>query len=437
MRRATCVAPVAVILALAATVVCAEPPARTASLATLLPRRGPRESGQPVIEWNQVLLGIVRTPGAQPSTVHPTRSFAIVHAAIYDAVNAIDRSRQPYRIFVSAPRGASETAAADAAAHAALVGLYPTLASMLDGDYAAMLTQVPDGPGKDAGIRVGELVAHDLLAIRDDDGSSAEPPPFVAGSDPGDYRPTPPSFPAPVFTHWGQVRPFVLERGDELRPEPPPALTSAEYAAAINEVKSLGSATSTTRSAEQTEIGKFWAAPIQNYWNEIAQTVAVAQHSDLPTSARLFAALDLAFADAAIAFYDAKYTYHLWRPITAIRLADSDGNPQTEPDPLWTPLATTPADPSYPGAHSVVSAAAAEVLLSFFGDHGHLFRFSVSSEVLPGVVRSFTSFAAAAEEAGISRIYAGIHTRLDHVAGRALGREVGDRVLANALLPAD
>jgi hypothetical protein len=259
-------------------------------------------------------------------------------------------------------------------------------------------------------------------------------PPFVAGTNPGDYRSTPPNFPAPVFTTWGQVTPFVLDRGDQFRPAPPPPLTSDAYAAAINEVQSLGSATSTTRTAEQTEIGRFWNPPIQNFWNQIAQSVALEHHSDLPTTARLFAALNLSFADSAIAFYDAKYAYQLWRPVTAIRLADTDGNPNTVADPNWLPLSgATPADPSYPGAHSTISAAGADVLASFYGNND---SFSVTSPALPGVSRSFTSFGDAAQEAGLSRIFAGVHTRLDHIAGLALGDNVAGFVLRHALLPA-
>jgi hypothetical protein len=402
--------------------------------ATALAQPVAHESGQPVIDWNQTLLSIVNTPGAQPANIQPTRNFAILHAAIYDAVNAIDRSHEPYLIDVRAPRDASETAAADAAAHTALVGLYPAEQSSLDAEYAAELGSVSAGPAKDQGIRLGDEVARELLAIRAGDGSSITPPPFVPGTDPGDFRPTPPNFPTPVFTTWGQVTPFVLASGDQFRPAPPPALTSPESAAALNEVQSLGSATSITRTADQTEIGKFWAPPIQNFWNQIAQTVASAHHSDLPTTARLFATLNLTFADSAIAFYDAKYTYQLWRPITAIRLADTDGNPLTVADPSWTPLAgNTPADPSYPGAHSTISAAGADVLASFYGDSQ---QFSVTSPALPGVSRSFTSFSAAVDEAGLSRIYAGVHTRIDHEAGLELGNDVAGFVLHNALLPA-
>jgi hypothetical protein len=391
-------------------------------------------SGQPVIDWNQLLLSIVNTPGAQPANIQPTRNFAILHAAIYDAVNAVDRTHQPYLIAVRAPRNASETAAADAAARTALDGLYPSQQTTVDATYATELANVPDGPARDQGVRLGNQVATDLLAIRANDGSSSTPPPFVPGTAPGDYQPTPPNFPTPVFTTWGQVTPFVLDNAGQFRPAPPPLLTSEEYADALNEVQSVGSATSTTRTVEQTEIGKFWNPPIQNFWNQIAETVAAAHQSDLPTTARLFADLNLSFADSAIAFYDAKYTYQLWRPVTAIRLADTDGNPDTVADPNWLPLAgNTAADPSYPGAHSTISGAGAVVLASFYGNGQ---TFTVTSPALPGMTRSFTSFSAAAEEAGISRIFSGQHTRLDHVAGLGLGHQVADFVLGNALLPA-
>jgi membrane-associated phospholipid phosphatase len=391
-----------------------------------------QESGQPVIDWNQLLLTIVNTAGAQPANIQPTRNFAIVHAAINDAVTAIDRTHEPYLISVRAPRAASEPAAADAAARTALDGLYPTQQSAIDTQYATELAKVADGPAKNQGIRLGNEVATDLLAIRANDGSTTTPAPFVPGAAPGSYQSTPPNFPTPVFTTWGQVIPFVLDRGNQFRPAPPPALTSDAYAAAINEVQSVGSATSATRTADQTEIGKFWNPPIQNFWNQIADTVATAHHSDLPTTARLFAALNLSFADSAIAFYDAKYTYQLWRPVTAIRLADTDGNPNTTADPNWLPLAgNTAADPSYPGAHSTISAAGADVLASIYGNRQ---SFSLTSPVLPGVTRSFTSFGAAEQEAGLSRIYAGQHTRIDHEVGLTLGHDVAGFVLRNALL---
>ena len=227
----------------------------------------------------------------------------------------------------------------------------------------------------------------------------------------------------------------MLDSGDQFRPAPPPALTSDAYAAAINEVREprLGDQHHPHRRADPDRPVLEPADP-ELLEPDRPDASQLAHHSDLPTTARLFAALNLSFADSAIAFYDAKYTYQLWRPVTAIRLADTDGNPNTVADPNWLPLAgNTAADPSYPGAHSTISAAGADVLASFYGDTQH---FSLTSPALPGVTRSFTSFSAAAEEAGLSRIYAGQHTRLDHVAGLALGHDVAGFVLHNALLPA-
>jgi membrane-associated phospholipid phosphatase len=385
-----------------------------------------RGSGAIVVAWNQELLRIVKTPGAQPATVHPTRSFAILHAAIYDAVVSITRDAPPYLVSVPASHGARPDAAAATAGHDTLVALYPAMQGTLDQQLATELAAIPGGAGKQQGIQVGHTVAERLLATRANDGSAATPPPFVPGNRPGDYRPTPPNFPAPVFTTWGRVTPFVLDNAAQFRPGPPPALTSAAYAQAVNEVKSLGQDTSTTRTADQTVIAKFWAPPIWNTWNEIAENAALAHHTNLETTARLFAVLNLSFADSAIAFYDAKYFYRLWRPVTAIRLADTDGNPATIGDPTWTPLAVTAPDPSYPGAHSTISAAGAAVLSAFFGNRD---RIRVTSDGLPGAVRTFDSYEAAATEAGLSRIFAGQHTRIDHEAGLELGNDVAHFVL--------
>ena len=211
-------------------------------------------------------------------------------------------------------------------------------------------------------------------------------------------------------------------------------MTSSAYTAAFKEVQSLGAINSTTRTADQTQIAQFWNPAIWIAWNNIAETAALTHHDTLMQNARLFALLNVSFADSAIAFYDAKYAYHLWRPVTAIRAADTDGNPETPGDPNWTPLTPTAQDPSYPGAHAVISAAGADVLASFFGSD--TFRFSAQSTALPGVERSFTSFGAAASQASLSRIYAGQHFRTDEVAGEQLGSKVADYVLHELLLPA-
>jgi membrane-associated phospholipid phosphatase len=405
-------------------------PARAAEPAAANPAASRAAAGNVVVEWNRTLLSLVQTPGAQPATIQPTRDFAVMSAAVYDAVDAIDPDHPQYLLRLKAGRGASPDAAAAQAAHDVLTAIFPTFADRLDQQLATDLATIGPSWARTAGIRAGTEAAAGLLQARAADGSTTPPPPYRSTGAAGDYRPTPPGFAAPVFTHWGAVTPFVLTAGDQFRPPPPAALNSPAYAAAINEVKSLGRDTSTTRTVDQTTIGKFWAAPIQNYWNAIADQVALAHHDDTDTAARTFALLDLGLADATIALYDAKYAYRLWRPISAIRLADTDGNPLTSADPAWTPLATTPPDPSYPGAHSTLSAAAATVLTALYGDH---VAFTVASPTLPGVTRSFDNFHDAATEAGLSRIYAGIHTRLDHQAGLTLGSQVGRDTLHHAL----
>jgi PAP2 superfamily len=391
-----------------------------------------------VIQWNRTLLVIVRTPGAQPATVHPTRTFAMMHAAIYDAVNAIDRTHAPYLVRLSGvSRFASQDAAAASAAHEVLSALYPAFQAILDDQLQQSLAAIPDGLDKTDGIAVGKTVADEILALRSNDGSNATPIPFVFTNPPapGAYQSTPPNFPKqPQFTHWSQVTPFALEHANQFRPGPPPSLTSDAYSDVFNEVKSLGIAGSTTATPDQALTGRFWNGAIQNYWNEIAQTAALAHDLTTAQDARLFALLNLSFADGVIAFYDAKYTYNFWRPVTSIREAAIDGNPETIPNPNWLPeVGNTTPDPSYPGAHAVISAAGALVLDSFFGKHH--FDFNVTSEVLAGVDRSFNSFDAANEEATLSRLFAGVHFRSDLTTGQTLGRHIADFVVDHFLTP--
>src|SRR5882724_6651892 len=308
-----------------------------------------------VVQWNRTLLVIVRTPGAQPTTIHPTRSFAIMHSAIYDAVNAIDGTHKPYLVRLSASHFASQEAAAAAAAHEVLVKLYPNFQATLDAQFQQALAQLPNA-GRADGVRIGNAVADRILALRSNDGSSAQPMHYVFGNDPGDYQSTPPNFPnQPQFTHWSRVAPFALESANQFRPGGPPKLTSDRYSDAFDQVKSLGIANSTTATADEALTGSFWNGAIQNYWNEITQTAALEHNLTTAQSARLFALLDLTLADTVIAFYDAKYTYNFWRPVTAIRAADTDNNPETLLDPDWLPeVGKTTPDPSYPGAHAVI-----------------------------------------------------------------------------------
>jgi hypothetical protein len=411
----------------------AAPPAARPPLASLAAAAPP---SNPVVQWNRALLRVVRTPGVQSPTVHPTRSFAILHAAIFDAVNAIDQTHEPYRVRLTgvAP-GASPDAAVAAAAHEALVALYPSLAAQLDEELRQSLADIPDGDARREGLRVGKEVAGRILALRRDDGSAARPVVRAIGDGAGDYRPTPPDFPAqPQFTHWARVTPFALRRASQFRPHRPPALTSPAYADAVNEVRSLGTATGTDASADEALTGRFWNGPIQDYWNEIAQDAALSRHLTTAETARLFGLLDLTLADCVIAFYDAKYTYSVWRPVTAIRAAGADHNAETDGDTTWLPaVGKTPPDPSYPGAHAVISAAAAAVLTSFFRtDH---VGFTVTSATTPGVERRFTTLSGAEREATFSRVFAGVHFRFDLTAGERLGHAVAGDVLAGLLTP--
>ena len=383
----------------------------------------------PVIQWNRNLLVIVRIQGAQSPTIHSTRSFALMHLAMYDAISIFDRRNN---LFFPHFRGpvAFEDAAVDAAAHEVLLALYPNFKASLDNEYLQSMAQVPEGEEKNLGVLIGHQVADRLLALRSTDGSAAAPVPYVFGSAPGDYQPTPPNFPAqPQFTHWSHVTPFALERADQFRPGPPPALTSDIYADAFKQVKSLGVNNSTTATTDQMVIGQFWNGTIQNYWNEIAQTASLARNLSTIESARLFALLNVSLADSVIAFYDAKYSYNFWRPVTAIRAADTDNNPETVADLNWLPEGgkNTAPDPSYPGAHATISGAAAEVLISFF--RRDEIDLNVTSEVMPGTVRPFTSFSAASREASFSRVLAGQHFSFDEEAGSRLGQEVGQFVI--------
>jgi PAP2 superfamily protein len=398
------------------------------------PEDAPPHSPNPVVQWNRTLLAIVRTPKAQPATVHPTRSFAIMHAAIYDAVNAIDQEHSPYAVRVTdVPRGASPDAAAGAAAHDVLAALYPSFATALDAELQEALAKNSDRSSVDEGVRIGKAVAARLLELRRDDGSSAPPIPYTFGNNPGDYQSSPPNFPRqPQFTHWSHVAPFALPHADAFRPAPPPALTSDTYADAVTEVQGLGIAGGQASTADQGLTGRFWNGAIQNYWNEIAQTASQAHRLSTAEAARLFALLNIAIADSVIAFYDAKYTYNLWRPVTAIRAADTDDNPDTLSDPTWLPeVGNTTPDPSYPGAHAVISAAAELVLVSVL--KRDRLDLNVTSEVLPGVTRTFQTLSAAADEATLSRIFAGVHFRFDLTRGAQLGRRVADFVVENFL----
>jgi PAP2 superfamily len=385
-----------------------------------------------VIQWNEELLQLLQVPGAQPATMHPTRTMAITQLSVYDAVNAIEGGYAPYAFHGRASRRASPDAAVAAAARTALLALLPSQAQAIDAKFQDSLSQIGSGERVRQGIRVGDAAARAVLASRANDGANVTPPVFTPGSGPGEYQLTPPNFQQPAFTQFPSVRPFVLRSGRQFRPPAPPAVSSARYADDFAEVRSLGRLTSITRSADQTALGRFWgAAPVQNVWNQVAEMAGEAFHNTLAENARLFALVDTSLADGVIGLYDAKYAYHRWRPVTAIEALDT-GNPNAVSDPTWVPLAPTAADPSYPGAHAEISESAATALRDFFGTDR--FDFSLTNASVPGVTRSFQSFSQAADEASASRIFAGQHFRYDEDAGQALGGQVGDFVSDRALV---
>jgi membrane-associated phospholipid phosphatase len=388
-----------------------------------------------VIEWDQVLLDETVANKVSPA-VFP-RDAAIMSAAVYDAVNSIDGSYTPYFVDIKAPRGASLEAAAAQAAHDTLSGLFPADRATFDATLATDLAAIPPGRVR-LGAAVGQAVAQQILAWRSTDGFNT-PATYVPGTAPGDWQPTPPAYAAAAFPQIATMTPFCIPSDSAFRPGPPPDLTSPEYAAGYNELMAIGAANSTTRTPDQTTTALFWAdgpdtITIGGYWDEIAQEVAQQQGNSLVQDARLFAQLHLATADAVIGIWDAKYTYGFWRPVTAIRDGNADGNPDTAGDSTWMPLLTTPNHPSYVSGHTGLSGAAAVALASFCGTDN--ISFSLGSPTAPGVIHSFTSFSAAAQEVGQSRIYAGIHWPWDVQNGLALGEQVGQYVASNFLLPA-
>src|SRR5688572_25365276 len=392
-----------------------------------------------VLEWNAVAVEATRVARLSPN--FQTRALAMVHGAVFDAVNGIEGGYAPYLVTRRAPIWASEEAAAAVAAHGVLVGLMPAAQqATLDAALASSLASVADGPAEDAGVAYGKLVANRMLAERADDGST-DVVTYIPGTGPDDWQPTPPAFAPAALPQWATVEPFGISSPDQFRADPPPALDSPEFTQAFNQMKAIGAANSTTRTAEQTDIARFWAGPsgtVQppGHWNSIARSVADAQDNSLAENARMFALLNIGMADALIAAWDTKFEYSFVRPVTAIQNADNDGNPDTAADPAWLPLLTTPAHPSYMAAHSTLSATAATVLAEFFGNDA--IAFTSSAEVAPGgavITRSFDGFSEAAQEAGASRIYGGIHWSFDNEAGLEAGHSIGEFVADNLLRP--
>jgi membrane-associated phospholipid phosphatase len=396
----------------------------------------------PVLEWNAIMNDTIIVGGTSP--LASSRVVALVSASVFDAVNGIKPVYKPLHVTREAPRHASQRAAAIQAAYAMLVNIYPlqiaSLTTHHDASIAA-LASTENAKSIQAGIAWGQSVANIIWAWRLTDGFSPPPPPFVGvlgivGSPAavGVWRPTPLLNMSGAGPQFASMTPWVLRRPSQFRLAPPLALTSAEYAADYNEIKSMGAFSGSPRSADQSELALFWAGNTPVFWNRIAAQIAAARSLSLSENAHLLVLLNVAMADAAIACWDAKYRYVFWRPITAIRAGDTDGNASTDPDPVWTPWLDsfptgTPPHPEYPSGHSTLSGAAASVLAAAFGDDT---SFTVISDVRPGT-RAFSSFSAAVAEIADARVFGGIHFRTSCVRANMLGQAVANYVSTHAM----
>lgn len=388
-----------------------------------------RPRANAVTHWNAVATDAF-APSQGTNPMVQSRTLAILHAAIHDAINAIERHYEPYTSGLADAPGASVDAAVAAAARDVLVALLPDQSAMVEAAYTRALAGIPDGAARNAGIAVGQASAAASLLRRQGDGlEDATQPVFVPQAGPGEYQFTPP-FNFAALPGWGRVKPFVIDLREHAL-EGPDRLSSIQYARDFAYLKAIGDIDSRIRTEEQSEIAQFWYEDSPLGWNRIANTVVRQRRLDNWSAARAFALVNFAMADGYIAGFEAKYRFRFWRPETAIREAGTDGNRLTEADPAWRPFQVTPPVPDYPSTHTVVGWAAAEVLIDLMGDR---LRYSADSLTLPGVTRDFKGFSAAAEENGLSRLYAGIHFRLAVKDGRRQGRSIG-RVVAEALAP--
>jgi PAP2 superfamily len=396
-----------------------------------------------VLNWIGIMNDTVIAGGTNPLVT--SRNVALVSASVFDAVNGIEPRYRPLLVTPNAPRHASQRAAAIQAAYAMLLKLYPAQAAVLTADHDASLAALKgDAHSIQDGVTWGQTVADTIFALRSTDGFTPPPPPFVgvlgivgSPSAIGVWRPTPLLNATGAGPQFATMTPWVLRRPAQFRLPPPNSLTSAEYTADYVESKSMGIFAGSGRTADQSELALFWAGNTALFWNRIAAQISPTRHLTLSENAHLFALMNVAMADAAIACWDSKYRYVFW-PITAIRGGDTDGNPSTDVDPTWVPWldffpAGTPAHPEYPSGHSTVSGAAAFILTAAFGDDTD---FTVTSDVRPGT-RQFSSFSSAVAEIADARVFAGIHFRSSCVRGNMLGQAVAEYVLKHAVRSQD
>jgi hypothetical protein len=388
----------------------------------------PTVKADAVTDWNAVMQ---TTVGASNAFVQ-ARSNAIVQLAVFEAVNAITGKYRPYIGTTSAPSGASPEAAAIAAAHRTLVSLYPGSVVALDAAEAVSLSAILDGQAKTDGVAVGESAASAILALRSNDGSGLIVP-YTPGIGPGVWQPTPPAFAPALLPGWGQVTTFGILSGAQFRSAPPPFLGSADYARYYNEVKLVGDVHSSVRSQDRTDVAHFYIIPAVQVYNPAARQVSAAQGKTLSENAHDFALLAMAMCDGLISSMETKYSYNRWRPVTAIRAGDTDGNQKTEADANWLPLIVTPPFPSYPSAHASAGGAARRVLERIYGKDG--FAITLTSPTAPGVVLHYTAWNQITDDIDDARVFGGIHFRYDQEAGAQQGWKVGSYILDNQLLP--
>ncbi len=394
----------------------------------------------PVASWNEAARAAFRAERSNPPRA--TRVLSMLHLAIYDAVNGIQRTHRPYHVTEMAPPGCSLEAAVSGAAYEVLLQAFPDRGiqtTNFGALYTNLVAALPATPATQDGLAWGKGVATAYIQLRANDGATNAAA-YTPGTLPGEWRPTPPGNGAALLPGWGKVTPFAMTSLRQFEPYAPAAVTTANYAFEMNLVKAYGAATGSLRTPDHTEIAEFWANGAgtetpPGHWNRIAVQVAAAQNLDVVDTARLMALLNIAQADAAICCWETKFTFNLWRPITAIREADNDDNPGTTGDPNWSPLLATPPFPEYTSGHSTFSRAAATVMARFFGTDA--IPFTTGSDGLPGVTRSYPGFGAAADESGLSRIFGGIHFPSANIAGQTAGHLLAAHVMDYFLVALD
>jgi hypothetical protein len=372
-----------------------------------------------VTDWNQQATDALIVTAGQGPTVSVLH-LAMVHGAVYDAVNAIDGRHEPYLGAPGARSWYSKDAAAATAAYRVLVSIVPAQQAALEARYQASLAAIPEGQAKAGGIAVGEASAAQMIAARTGDGRFG-PFRFLVGSEPGQWRPVLPAFLNDPNAWVAQVRPFLIDSTAQFRSDGPNALDSKRYAREFAEVKSIGSLKSTTRTADQTDMARFWAEHAPAMWSRVFRQLSADHSLGTAENSRFFAMMYLTAADAAISCWDDKAHWGFWRPITAIREAETDGNPRTEADADWLPLIATPPYPEHPSGHGCVSSSIVESLRDFFGTDRAVFS---ATGALSGTTRSFTRFSQAIEEIIEARVYSGIHFRSADEQGARIGKQV-------------